>query len=72
MSMDIQTYIDRVNGHLQEPGFRGCTIESENPPIAAFIFDTGIDAETYSAKIVLQGANAYIDDRRPNIVLVKL
>lgn len=72
MSVDIDNYVNRVNGQLQELGFRGCVIESENPPIAAINFDTGINAEAYSAKLVLQGAKAYIDDSQPTVVLVRL
>jgi hypothetical protein len=74
MSVDIHIYVKRANAYLpgNAPGFTGCVVESEIPPIAALVFNSGIDAEAYSDQIVLQGAKAYIDDNRPNIVLVQL
>lgn len=75
MSIDIQTYVDRANKSLREraePGFISCAIESEDPPIASLTFETGMDAETHSAKLTLCDVNNYIDDHLPNIVFVRL
>lgn len=48
MNTELHAIAARANGFLRDrPGFRGCMVESETPPVVAYLFDTAFDAEQF-------------------------
>lgn len=69
-----EAIVRRANQMITAPGFHGCSIHDEGPPlILAYAFDSGPNAEAFKAQLELladgTGLQYMIENRRPNVVL---
>jgi len=55
--------------YASDPGFIGCEIESEDPPMLAYHFDTDIHAAEFQLRLQVLGIVTTIPYDRPTLVL---
>lgn len=71
MSIDIHVLAERANASVEAEGFMGCTVASTEDRLLAFEFDNHINSHAFLGEREVLGMHAYIDDERPNVVIVR-